>query len=61
MVCRAGSKFAMLELRVLLCVLVWHFEIQKLPDALIDFGANDFLTIEPRNALVKLKPIERTP
>lgn len=50
----------MLELRVLLCVLLWHFEVEKLPDEMVDFAANDFLTIEPRNTLVKLKFIERS-
>lgn len=50
----------MLELRVLLCVLLWHFEVERLPDSMVDFEANDFLTIEPKNTLVKLKGIDQT-
>ncbi|KAK4506666.1 hypothetical protein PRZ48_000398 [Zasmidium cellare] len=55
-----GTKFALLEFRVLLCVLLYHFELEKLPDGMVDFEANDFLTIEPRNALAKLRVIERS-
>ncbi|KAF2171188.1 hypothetical protein M409DRAFT_18305 [Zasmidium cellare ATCC 36951] len=54
-----GTKFAMLEFRVLLVVLLWHFELLELPRELVDFEANDFLTIEPRNTRVRLRVVER--
>ncbi|KAJ4337789.1 hypothetical protein N0V95_008231 [Ascochyta clinopodiicola] len=51
-----GRKLAYLELRLALVLVLWHFELQKVPDNLDSYEAIDQLTHNPVQCYVKLAP-----
>ncbi|XPS93172.1 hypothetical protein M3J09_002540 [Ascochyta lentis] len=51
-----GRKLAYLELRLALTLILWHFELQKVPDHLDSYEAIEQLTRVPVQCYVKLAP-----
>jgi cytochrome P450 len=51
-----GRKLAYLELRLALVLVLWHFELQKVPDNLDSYEAIDQLTHNPIQCYVRLAP-----
>ncbi|KAI0973117.1 cytochrome P450 [Xylaria arbuscula] len=50
-----GKKLAYLEIRILIVLLLWTFELQAVPEDLRGYEAFDSLTHKPRKCYVKLK------
>jgi cytochrome P450 len=50
-----GKRLAYLELRIIVVMIVWNFELQICPEALSDYEAIDRLTRQPRKCFVKLR------
>lgn len=51
-----GRKLAYLELRLGLVLVLWHFELQRLPDNLDSYEAMETATHSPLQCYVKLAP-----
>ncbi|KAI0132452.1 cytochrome P450 [Xylariales sp. AK1849] len=49
-----GRRLAYLELRILMALLIWNFELGQLPAALNTWDAVDSLTIKPAKCFVRL-------
>jgi len=52
-----GRRLAYLELRTLLTLMLWRFELQKVPEELAGYEATDGLTHKPQGCFVRLKPV----
>lgn len=52
-----GPKFAHLEMRVLVTVLLWNFELMKCPEELSGYTAVDDLFHKPRDCYVKVRSL----
>ncbi|KAI3324165.1 cytochrome P450 [Xylariaceae sp. AK1471] len=52
-----GRKWAQLELRFVLVLLLWNFELLPTPDALSGFAAVDKITHQPQKCYVRLKEL----
>jgi cytochrome P450 len=50
-----GKRLAYLELRMIIVMIIWNFELQMCPEALSDYEAVDRLTRQPRKCFVKLE------
>ena len=53
-----GRRLAYLELRVVIALLVWNFELNKCPEALSSYGAGEKITSLPTHCYVSLAKIE---
>lgn len=53
----AGRKWAMLELRIVLTLIVWNFELQLTPEALSSWRAIDGVTHRPEQSYLRLKAL----
>ncbi|KAL3447616.1 cytochrome P450 monooxygenase [Aspergillus insuetus] len=53
-----GRRFAYLEMRVLVTLIVWHFELLGVPEGLASWAAVDGLSHQPRECFVRLREIE---
>jgi cytochrome P450 len=49
-----GRKLAMLELRLAIVLILWHFELQQVPEEYGGWGGKDGLTYSPAKCYVKL-------
>ena len=49
-----GRKFASLELRILVTLIVWNFDLQPVPEALASFAGHDKILHEPEKCYVRL-------
>ncbi|XXG96005.1 hypothetical protein Hte_002282 [Hypoxylon texense] len=54
-----GKKLAYLEIRILIVLLLWTFELQRVPEELRGHEAFDSLTHKPRKCYLKLKELGR--
>ncbi|KAI6371346.1 hypothetical protein MCOR25_003954 [Pyricularia grisea] len=52
-----GKKLAYLEMRIVIALLVWRFEFQKLPGHLSSYAAHDAITTGPTCCYVGLKEL----
>lgn len=52
-----GKKLAYLEIRTLLVLLVWSFELQQVPEGLRGYEAVDVLTHKPRKCYLRVEEI----
>ncbi|KAI4871003.1 cytochrome P450 [Hypoxylon rubiginosum] len=55
-----GKKLAYLEIRILITLLLWTFELQPVPESLKGHEAFDSLTHKPKKCYLKLKEPGRT-
>ncbi|KAG8164295.1 hypothetical protein KVR01_006213 [Diaporthe batatas] len=53
-----GKRLANIQLRMLLTLIVWNFELQKCPEKLSGYGHKMGLTTEPMDCYVRLRKIE---
>lgn len=53
-----GKKLAYLEMRTIYSLIVWNFELQPIPESLLDFKAQDVITHQPQNSRVILKEVK---
>ncbi|KAL4964198.1 cytochrome P450 monooxygenase [Aspergillus stella-maris] len=53
-----GRKLSYVEMRLLLTLIVWHFELQKCPEELSGYGAVDSMTHGPTSCYVKLARVD---
>jgi len=53
-----GRRLAYLEMRILVTLLVWNFELLKCPEALSDYAGIDAMTHKPQHAFVRLRPVK---
>jgi hypothetical protein len=51
-----GRKLAEIELRILLVLLVWNFDLQPTPAELSSYRAVDKVTHQPQQCFVRLAP-----
>jgi cytochrome P450 len=49
-----GRKLAYIELKFMLVLIIWNFELQKLPEKLSGYDAVDKLTHQPQQCYVRL-------
>ncbi|OLN81291.1 Beta-amyrin 11-oxidase [Colletotrichum chlorophyti] len=54
-----GRRLAYVELRIILSLLVWNFEILKCPEALSGYEGKDGVTYRPIKNFVRLKKVQR--
>ncbi|KAF9881632.1 cytochrome p450 monooxygenase [Colletotrichum karsti] len=54
-----GKRLAYVELRILLSLIVWNFEIMKCPDALSGYEGRDGVTHKPLKNFVRLRKLVR--
>jgi cytochrome P450 len=52
-----GRRLAYLELRLLLVMILWNFELQKCPEKLSGYDRVDKLTSKPKQTFVKLAKV----
>jgi hypothetical protein len=55
-----GRKWAQLEIRFVLVLLLWNFELLPTPDALSGFAAVDKLVHLPQKCYVRLKELAQS-
>lgn len=53
-----GKKLAYLELRTLLVLLIWRFELLHVPEHLAGMGAIDAITHKPKKCYVRLRELD---
>ncbi|TDZ35852.1 Cytochrome P450 monooxygenase TRI13 [Colletotrichum spinosum] len=54
-----GKRLACVELRIILSLIVWNFEILRCPEALSGYEAKDYVTHKPLKNYVRLRKVER--
>jgi cytochrome P450 len=54
-----GKNLANLEIRILIAVLIWTFELQSVPERLRGHEAFDSLTHKPKKCYLRLREVER--
>jgi len=54
-----GRRLAYLEMRILVTMLVWNFELLPCPEELSDYAAIDAMTHRPQRAFVRLRAVKR--
>ncbi|GKT41028.1 cytochrome P450 monooxygenase TRI13 [Colletotrichum spaethianum] len=52
-----GRRLAYLELRIILTLIVWNFELLPCPKALSGYGAREGLTYKPKDCYVRLSAL----
>lgn len=52
-----GRKLAYLELRILVTLIVWNFELLPCPEELSGYGAKEGLTYKPKDCYVRLRAL----
>ncbi|KAK4554936.1 hypothetical protein LTR86_008084 [Recurvomyces mirabilis] len=52
-----GRKLASLELKILIILFVWNFDLQPTPPALSSFAGHDGMTHSPQQCFLRLKPL----
>ncbi|KAK1995371.1 cytochrome P450 [Colletotrichum falcatum] len=52
-----GRRLAYLELRIILTLIVWNFELLPCPDELSGYGAREGLTYKPKDCYVRLSAL----
>lgn len=53
-----GKRLAYLQLRILITLIVWNFELSRCPDELSSYGHKIMLTTEPTQCFVRLTRVE---
>jgi cytochrome P450 len=53
-----GRKLAYVQLRIVLLLMVWNFELQRCPEALSSYDAIDGVTHFPKQCYVRLSKVE---
>ncbi|KAK4139716.1 cytochrome P450 [Dichotomopilus funicola] len=53
-----GRRLAYLEMRIMVTMLVWNFELLPCPPELSDYAAVDAMTHKPQRAFVRLQPVK---
>lgn len=53
-----GKRLAYLQLRILVTLIVWNFELSKCPDDLSSYGHKQTLTTEPTQCFVRLHKVQ---
>jgi len=49
-----GKRYAYLQMRIIVIMLIWNFELKRLPEELNSYGAVEKLTKQPLRCYVKL-------
>lgn len=57
MMCRVGRKLALLEMRIVLTLTLWNFELLETPEKLSGYAAVNVLTYQPQQCYIRSKPI----
>ncbi|KAK3939625.1 hypothetical protein QBC46DRAFT_342349 [Diplogelasinospora grovesii] len=52
-----GRKWANLELKIILLLIIWNFELEPTPEALSSFTAEEGMTRWPKQCYVRLKAL----
>lgn len=52
-----GKRLAYLQLRILVTLIVWNFELSRCPDELSGYGHKTMLTTEPTQCFVRLSKV----
>lgn len=55
-----GKKLAQMEVRTVVALLVWHFELLQIPESLTSNGATEGVARRPHNVFVRLRKITPT-
>lgn len=55
-----GRKLAYLELRILVTLIVWNFELLPCPEELSGYAAKEGLTYRPKDCYVRLRVLGKT-
>ncbi|KAK7699122.1 hypothetical protein SLS64_011899 [Diaporthe eres] len=53
-----GKRLAYLQLRMLVTLIVWNFELSRCPDELSSYGHKTILTTEPTQSFVRLSKVQ---
>lgn len=53
-----GKRLAYLQLRILVALVVWNFELSRCPDELSSYGHKTMLTTEPVQCFVRLSKVQ---
>lgn len=53
-----GKRLAYLQLRILVTLIVWNFELSRCPDELSSYGHKTMLTTEPTQCFVRLSKVQ---
>jgi hypothetical protein len=53
-----GKRMAYLDLRIYIVLIVWNFELQKVPVEFSSYGAEDKMTRQPQQAFVRLESVK---
>lgn len=53
-----GKRLAYLQLRILVTLIVWNFELARCPDELSGYGHKTTLTTEPTQCFVRLSKVQ---
>ncbi|KAG6354378.1 hypothetical protein INS49_004395 [Diaporthe citri] len=53
-----GKRLAYLQLRILVTLVVWNFELSRCPDELSGYGHKSTLTTEPTQCFVRLSKVQ---
>lgn len=54
-----GRRLAYLEMRILVTMLIWNFELLPCPKELSDYAAIDAMTHKPQRAFVRLRAVKQ--
>ena len=49
-----GRKMAHLEMRTIMALVIWHFELKEIPESLGGYGGSDGITRQPHRVFVRL-------
>ena len=52
-----GKKMAYLNMRILLAIILWNFELLPLPEELSGMDSVEANTVTPRNVPIRLRPL----
>lgn len=53
-----GKRLAYVQLRILVTLIVWNFELERCPDELSSYGHKTSLTTEPTQCFVRLSKVQ---
>jgi len=51
---RVGRKLASLELKIIILLVVWTFDLLPIPESMASFAAKDMMTHTPQRCYVRL-------
>jgi cytochrome P450 len=52
-----GRRLGYLEMRIILVLLIWRFELLPCPESLVDYDAVEGITHKPKNCYVRLQKV----